>query len=499
MTYSPKKNVALLPVNLIVADTHTLVVGGGPVAARKIQSLLHAGAYVTCVCPDASPAVHQLATHPRMTLHLRRFTPEDVVDMFLVYATTHTRKVNAAVVAACRAHGILCGVVDKGWREGDLTAPATFTYDDLTFAISSGGRACRVSRALKRHLESYLDTCASAAPVVIGFEHDTAPPLSPDTLHEICSRLSRIHGVCECLPLHTCNRTEIYAIATADPVCADMMRTLFSDATPSPHSLYFLRDADAFRHATEVAAGMRAPLPGETHIIAQLKSAYDDAVTHGWADTLLRTFFDTILCVAKHVRTATEAYLTPCSLEELCRTHLTKISPQKETPRKILVAGSGMIGRELARVFLDAGAEITLCYHTHTPNLSDIKNARLHCTPLADMTDLLPQHETLICALRTDGYYVTPAHPAFATLATPLTIIDLSVPPAVDPAVATKKSCLKLYTLDDIVAEHGITDAALAAARKEAESVIAAYAHLYEHCKARMSFVPQATHRNPKR
>ena len=51
----------LYPVALRVLGKPVLVVGGGPVAARRARGALDAGAIVTVVAPDAGDAVRELA------------------------------------------------------------------------------------------------------------------------------------------------------------------------------------------------------------------------------------------------------------------------------------------------------------------------------------------------------------------------------------------------------------------------------------------------------
>jgi precorrin-2 dehydrogenase/sirohydrochlorin ferrochelatase len=59
------------PVSLQVAGRACLVVGGGPVAARKARGLLAAGALVTVVAPDLGPDMEALAP---LTVQRRLFT-----------------------------------------------------------------------------------------------------------------------------------------------------------------------------------------------------------------------------------------------------------------------------------------------------------------------------------------------------------------------------------------------------------------------------------------
>ena len=49
------------PLSLDLAGKSVLVVGGGPVAARRVRSLLEAGADVSVVAPVAVDALRDLA------------------------------------------------------------------------------------------------------------------------------------------------------------------------------------------------------------------------------------------------------------------------------------------------------------------------------------------------------------------------------------------------------------------------------------------------------
>ena len=64
------------PVNLLVAGRRCVVVGGGRIAARKIEALLDAGADVHVVAPDVGDEVRAWADAGRLTLaRARRSSP----------------------------------------------------------------------------------------------------------------------------------------------------------------------------------------------------------------------------------------------------------------------------------------------------------------------------------------------------------------------------------------------------------------------------------------
>ena len=92
------------PVVLDVSGVPVLVVGAGPVAARKVAGLAAAGARVRVVAPDVSPALDQAAV---ADLRRRPYRPEDLDGVRLVVTATGDPDVDAAVAADARPPG--CG------------------------------------------------------------------------------------------------------------------------------------------------------------------------------------------------------------------------------------------------------------------------------------------------------------------------------------------------------------------------------------------------------
>src|SRR5688500_14184706 len=83
---------------LVLTGRKVVVVGGGHVAQRRVSGLLAAGADVTVVSLEVTPAIEGLAGE--LTLVLREFTEADLDGAWYVVATTDDPVVNARVVAA---------------------------------------------------------------------------------------------------------------------------------------------------------------------------------------------------------------------------------------------------------------------------------------------------------------------------------------------------------------------------------------------------------------
>jgi precorrin-2 dehydrogenase/sirohydrochlorin ferrochelatase len=138
------------PINLSLAGSECLVVGGGKVALRKAEGLVACGALVKVVSPEFCPELTRLEG---VRLLQRPFAEDDVVGATLVFATTTDPKVNQLVARAARCHRIWVNVADTP-AECDFIVPATVTRGDLTISICTGSASPALSRHLRLQLEA---------------------------------------------------------------------------------------------------------------------------------------------------------------------------------------------------------------------------------------------------------------------------------------------------------------------------------------------------------
>jgi precorrin-2 dehydrogenase/sirohydrochlorin ferrochelatase len=143
------------PLVLRLAGRGCLVVGGGAVATRKVQSLLDSGADVTVVAPKLSPELEDLEAAGRLRAERRGFEPSDLNGATLAFAATDSRDVNQAVAEAARVRGVLVNVADDP-SACDFTVPALVRRGDVMLAVSTGGRSPAFARFLREQLEEWL-------------------------------------------------------------------------------------------------------------------------------------------------------------------------------------------------------------------------------------------------------------------------------------------------------------------------------------------------------
>jgi uroporphyrin-III C-methyltransferase/precorrin-2 dehydrogenase/sirohydrochlorin ferrochelatase len=141
---------ALYPVFLKLDGLPVVVVGGGNVAAGKLDGLLAAGARVTVIAPKVVDAIRERD----VTIVDLEFEPAHLDRARLVVAAA-TPEVNRQVAAAATARGLFVNAVDE---------PATATAylggvvrrGPVEIAISTGGLAPALAGLLREALDAVL-------------------------------------------------------------------------------------------------------------------------------------------------------------------------------------------------------------------------------------------------------------------------------------------------------------------------------------------------------
>jgi len=144
-----------LPVFLQLRDRPVLVVGGGRVAARKVELLRRTGAKITVVAPELADELRALATQGELQYVNTVFSPEHVTGTAAVVAATGVPEVNAAVSAAAREQNIPVNAVDDP-AVSTFIFPAIVDRSPILIAISSGGQAPVLARRIREQMEAFL-------------------------------------------------------------------------------------------------------------------------------------------------------------------------------------------------------------------------------------------------------------------------------------------------------------------------------------------------------
>ena len=155
-----------LPINLDIRDRLTIVVGGGPVAARKCAALLEAGARILVIAPELDDTITACLEGVSIRHLAREFRPGDLDGAFLVFAATDDADVNRVVAREAASRAILADIADAPGL-GAFTLPAVMRRGSLQIAVSTGGKSPALARQIRDRLaEQYGQEYAAALDIL---------------------------------------------------------------------------------------------------------------------------------------------------------------------------------------------------------------------------------------------------------------------------------------------------------------------------------------------
>jgi precorrin-2 dehydrogenase/sirohydrochlorin ferrochelatase len=128
------------PVNLLVNGRRCVVVGGGRIAARKIEALRDAGADVHVVALDTGDEVRRLRDQQGVHVDERAFVASDLDGAWLATTATDDPAVNRAVFEAAEARHVWCNSADD-------PANCSFTLMSVIRQATSSWRSGRAGAA----------------------------------------------------------------------------------------------------------------------------------------------------------------------------------------------------------------------------------------------------------------------------------------------------------------------------------------------------------------
>lgn len=202
--------------------------------------------------------------------------------------------------------------------------------------------------------------------MVIGLNHRTAPLamrerfwMGENRRYEVLRQLKRAEGIEEVVVVSTCCRTEFLMWADEPTLAANsVLQFLASEQglklTEWEH-FYRLVDDDALTHVFRVASGLDSLVLGETEVISQLKSAWEQARTVGAGGPFLEAVLAKALAVSERVHTETPVGKLAVSIPGAALDLTQHIFGSLEG-RSVLLLGTGKMSEVSARQMIDRGA-----------------------------------------------------------------------------------------------------------------------------------------------
>ncbi len=275
--------------------------------------------------------------------------------------------------------------------------------------------------------------------------------------------LKHFRHIKESAILSTCNRTEVYAVV--DDVAAGLreIQTFFqsvqsvSDHGSLKPNFRLLRD-DVVLHLLRVASGLDSMVLGEGQIMSQVKAAHQTALEKRSSGPVLDMIFKLALTCGKRVRSETSMSKRAVSVSsaavELGRETLGGLKDKSAT-----IVGLGKMGQICAKHLLSENSQAPVILLNRSEArvdafLQNKLNNRDRIKAGFDFSEreaIVAQSDLVIVAAGGRDFVLTREGLSKHRHAKSpnQVIIDISVPRAVDPGVATMDG-VKLFVADDL-------------------------------------------------
>jgi glutamyl-tRNA reductase len=302
--------------------------------------------------------------------------------------------------------------------------------------------------------------------LALGVSHHTAPlelrehlALTEGRAAGVLSALVSEESISEAAALSTCNRTELYVVATDSVEAeADALAVLAREAGIRPTELlgplYSLRGAEAARHLYRVTAGLDSMIVGEAEIQGQVKRAYELALVEGATGPILNRMFRGALAAGKRARTETAVGEKGVSISsvavELAQRNLGDLSE-----RRVLLIGAGETSELTARALAARGSDaVFIANRGYNRAISLAQRFNGHAVRFDELPTQLANADIVVSATNSPHNLIERSELELIMRqrdGRPLLLIDLAVPRDIDPECREIEG-VSLFDVDEVQA-----------------------------------------------
>lgn len=160
--------MAYFPFFVDIKNKNCLVVGGGKVALRKIEKLVPFGPIIKVVSPEVC---NEISNMKDLTIEFRKFNDGDIDGADFVISATDDKQLNCHIYDLCSKKSILVNTVDDK-ENCSFIFPALVNKDNITAAVSTGGKSPLTASYIRKRIESIIDSNLSETVEVLGAIRD---------------------------------------------------------------------------------------------------------------------------------------------------------------------------------------------------------------------------------------------------------------------------------------------------------------------------------------
>ena len=255
-------------------------------------------------------------------------------------------------------------------------------------------------------------------------------------------------GIAEVLVISTCNRTEIYGLATSAKALVSLLCSKTTGSIETFKQLsYSKKGTEAIEHLFSVGAGLDSQILGDYEIIGQIKQSFKFAKEHGSIGGYMERLVNAVIQASKNIKNNTQLSGGTVSVS-FAAIQFLKDNVENISNKKILLLGTGKIGTNTCKNVVD---------YLNNTNITLINRTEDKAKELADELNLkVGSYELIEHEIKAADVIIVATNSAIPILnkdqfinSNNKVLIDLSIPNNINPT-CKELAHITLVNVDDL-------------------------------------------------
>lgn len=146
---------AYFPIFINLINKRVVVIGGGVIATRRVQTLCSFGCNIEVIAPEVSESLKNLVNEKKIIWHERPYQEGDAIGATIVVTATNQRMVNHKVGQECVKLSIPVSVADSK-EESTFYFPGIAVEDAVVVGVSASGTDHKLAKRVTDGIRSAL-------------------------------------------------------------------------------------------------------------------------------------------------------------------------------------------------------------------------------------------------------------------------------------------------------------------------------------------------------
>lgn len=143
--------MAYIPLMIDTAGKNIIVIGGGKIAERRVNTLIKYKADIHIISPEVTEGLYSLYNQGEISWDKRVYDTKDAQEASFIIAATNDTEVNSSVKQSAPAHTLLNMAGES--EAGDVIFPGTLHRGKMTISVSTEGASPGLVSSILKDLE----------------------------------------------------------------------------------------------------------------------------------------------------------------------------------------------------------------------------------------------------------------------------------------------------------------------------------------------------------